>query len=304
MDVLNGMRAFRAVASTGSFVAAARTLKVSTAWISKLIAQLEQHLNVALLVRTTRKLALTEAGRLYLPRCEQLLDDLSETESTVRGLQHAPVGRLRITAPMSFGLLRLSGLLPQFCKRYPDVELDVALTDRTVDLVEEQLDLAIRIAEKLEDSTLVVRRIGSGSRVLCAAPSYLRQHGTPTHPHDLRAHQCLRYALHKTPNEWRFRGADGEELKVSVRGPLQINNSVVLRDAAVAGAGILLAPDFIVIDEIAAKRLKPLLTSFQPSSFGVYAVSPPTRFAAAKTRAFVEFLGKELADKTKKRTRS
>jgi DNA-binding transcriptional LysR family regulator len=174
MDVLAGMRTFRAVAQAGSFAGAARSLTITTAWASKLVAQLEQHLSVQLLARTTRRLSLTDAGHLYLERCVRLLDDLEEAERSVGNLQAAPRGRLRVSAPMSFGLLQLAPLLPGFCKSFPEVEVDITFNDRMVDLVDEGIDLAVRIGARLDDSALVVRKLAVGERVVCAAPQYLR----------------------------------------------------------------------------------------------------------------------------------
>jgi DNA-binding transcriptional LysR family regulator len=299
MDVLAGMRAFRAVASAGSFAGAARSLSITTAWVSKLVSQLEAHLGAQLLARTTRRLSLTDAGRLYLERCERLLDDLDEAERSIGDLQSSPRGRLRVSAPMSFGLLRLAPILPAFCARYPDVELDVTLNDRVVDLIEEGLDVAIRVGDKLDDSTLTVRRIGAGDRVVCASARYLRAHGTPRHPRDLERHACLRYGLHASPSEWAFDGPDGR-VTVRVRGPIQINNSIALRDAARAGTGVLLTPDFVVAGDLNDGSLRRVLEAWKPSGYGVFAVSPPTRFATPKARAFIDFVAEAI---TRKRAR-
>lgn len=294
MDVLTGMRAFRAVAEAGSFSAAARSLAITTAWASKLVSQLEEHLGVQLLVRTTRRLSLTDAGRLYLERCTQLLGDLEEAERSVAGLQAAPRGRLRVSAPMSFGLLRIAPLLPELQRRFPEIELDMLLNDRVVDLVEEGIDVAVRVAASLEDSTLTARKLGAGERLMCASPAYLRSQGTPRHPRELAEHRCLRYSLHVSPATWELDGPEGR-VAVDVRGPLQVNNSIALRTAALAGVGILLAPDFVVAEDLDAKRLRRVLPAWKPSGYRVFAVSPPTRFAAPKTRAFVELLARSLA---------
>ncbi|OJY22511.1 MAG: hypothetical protein BGO98_19690 [Myxococcales bacterium 68-20] len=301
MDVLAGMRAFRAVATAGSFVGAARSLAITTAWASKLVAQLEEHLGTQLLARTTRRLSLTDSGRLYLERCVQLLDDLEEAERSVGDQQAAPRGRLRVSAPMSFGLIRLAPLLPAFYERFPEVELDVMLNDRLVDLVEEGIDVAVRIGARLEDSSLVVRKLGTGERVVCASAVYLRAHGTPRHPRDLANHRCLRYGLHTSPSKWELDGPDGRTT-VAVKGPLQVNNSIALKAAAVAGVGILLTPDFVVAEELREKTLRRVLTPWTPSDYSVFALSPPTRFATPKARAFVEFLGQALSSSAARRT--
>lgn len=293
MDVLAGMRTFRAVVDAGSFSAAARSLSITTAWASKLVSQLEEHLGAQLLVRTTRRLALTDAGHLYLERCVRLLGDLEEAEHSVGRLQESPRGRLRVSAPMSFGLIRLAPLLPDFQRRFPEVELDVLLNDRRIDLVEEGIDVAVRIGAGLEDSTLVARKLGTGERVVCAAPSYLRAHGTPRHPRELAGHRCLRYSVHAAPGTWEFDGPE-EHVTVDVRGPLQVNNSIALRAAAVAGVGIILAPDFVVEEDLHAKKLRRILPAWTPSGYRVFAVSPPTRFATPKARAFVDLLAHAL----------
>jgi DNA-binding transcriptional LysR family regulator len=297
MDVLTGMRAFRAVAEFESFAKAARSLAITTAWASKLVSQLEQHLGVQLLTRTTRRLSLTDAGHLYLERCTRLLDDLEEAERSVGNLQAAPRGRLRVSAPMSFGLLRLAPLLPAFCKSFPEVELDITLNDRLIDLVEEGIDLAIRIGERLVDSALIVRKLASGERVVCASPEYLRARGTPKHPRELSQHDCLRYALHASPSKWQFEGPGGV-VAIETRGPLQANNSIALKAAAVAGAGLLLTPDFVVAEELRKKSLRRVLAGWTASGYTVFAVSPPTRFATPKARAFIEFLGRALSPST------
>lgn len=289
MDVFDGMRAFRAVVDTGSFVAAGQTLSISTAWVSKRVAQLEEHLGVQLLARTTRRMALTDAGRVYLEHCRRLLDDLFEAERSVSDLQAAPRGRLRVAAPMSLGLRRVAQLLPEFQARYPEVELDVVFNDRYVDLLEEGIDVAIRVGTALEDSSLIARKLTSGQRLLCASPAYLQRHGLPRHPRELSKHACLRYSLHASPGRWSFEGPRGP-VGVDVRGGLQINNSVALAVAAVAGAGIVLAPDFVVDEHLAGGRLKHVLPRFHPSGYTMFAVSPPTRFVTPKVRAFVDFL--------------
>lgn len=289
MDVLAGMRAFRAVAEAGSYVGAGRTLTVSTAWVSKLVLQLEEHLGVQLLVRTTRRLTLTDAGRGYLERCVRILDDIDESERALSDLQSAPRGLLRVSAPMSFGLLRLAAKLPEFLHRFPDVELDVSFNDRRVDVIEDGIDVAVRIGAELEDSSLVARKLTEGRRVLCASNEYLRTRGAPKHPRELEKHVCLRYSLHEPPGRWEFERR-GERARVNVRGPLRIDNSIALREAALAGVGIFLTPDFVVEADLRAGKLVPLLETWHPSGYAVFAVSPPSRFSTPKTRAFIDFL--------------
>jgi DNA-binding transcriptional LysR family regulator len=194
---------------------------------------------------------------------------------------------------MSLGLRRIAHVLPEFHDQYPEVELDVVFNDRYVDLIEEGVDVAIRAGAALEDSSLVARKIAFGKRLLCASPAYLRAHGALRHPRDLAKHACLRYSLHTAPSRWSFEGPRGP-VTVDVAGRLQINNSVALAVAAVAGAGILLAPDFVVDEDIASGRLQRVLPRFEPSGYTVFAVSPPTRFATPKVRVFVDFLAERL----------
>lgn len=288
MDTLTGMRVFRRVVERGSFSAAAADLELSNGAVSKHIGQLEAHLGARLLNRTTRRLSLTEAGRAYYERCVRLLDDLDEAERAVRQMHAAPRGRLKISAPMSFGILHLAPALPEFGVRYPEVELDVVLNDRFVDLIEEGYDVALRIITDLPDSTLVARRLASIRRVVCAAPVYLERHGVPMTPEDLKRHHCLIYSL--TGDDWWFDGPEGRQT-VRVAGKYRINNSIALREALVAGMGIALIPTFLVGPLIATGVLVSLLDRHHTAeSHTLYAVYPQNRYLSPKVQAFVGFL--------------
>jgi DNA-binding transcriptional LysR family regulator len=291
MDVLRAMHVFRGVATAGSFAAAARALEMTTAWASKQVSQLEAHLGTQLLNRNSRRLSLTDAGRLYLERCERILAEVGDAEESVGDLRSLPRGRLRISAPMSFGLQRLAPIFASFNECCPDIELDVEFSDHVVDLVESRFDLALRIGERLENSSLVARKLAGGRRILCASPAYLAARGVPRHPRELEHHACLRYALHATRGTWTFVGTEGSLVSVRVRGPLQANNSLAIREALLSGMGIGLVPDFVVSEHVCAGRLVPLLDGFEPSGYSLFAVCPPSRYAARKTRAFVDFLG-------------
>jgi DNA-binding transcriptional LysR family regulator len=294
LDVIAGMRAFRAIATQKTFAEAGRTLGISTAWVSKRLAQLEEHLGTQLVRRTTRRTSLTTEGRVYLERCTRLLDDLDEIERSISGIRAAPRGVLRVSAPMSFGLLRLSPLLPAFAKRYPDVEVDIAYGDRYVDLVEERIDVALRIGPGLDDSSLVVRRVAVGERLVVASPAYLRRNGTPRHPSDLARHRCLRYALHGSPSRWSFDGPSGR-IDVDVRGSIQANNSLALRHAALGDEGVLLTPDFVVDADLRSKALRRVLSAWKPSGYTIFLLSTPSRFATPKARAFIDFVVETFA---------
>ncbi|MGF1528190.1 MAG: LysR substrate-binding domain-containing protein [Candidatus Competibacterales bacterium] len=294
MDRLTSMQVFVQVAERGSFAAAAERLEMSRAMVTKHIMALEQGLGVRLLNRTTRRLNLTEAGQIYLERSLQILADLDETERVVGNLTAVPQGMLRVNAPMSFGVRHVAPAVTSFLERYPDVRVDVALNDRVVDLVEEGFDVAIRIG-RLMDSALVTRRLASARLVLCAAPSYLTQRGTPRTPGDLVHHECLNYSYFSGGDEWPFAGPTGP-LAVRVSGRLRVNNADALLTAALAGAGITLQPDFVVNDAIARGELRPLLADHRPPSLGVFAVYPHRRHLSAKVRCFTDHLIEAFGD--------
>lgn len=293
MDVVRGMRVFRVLVETGSFVTAARALEITTASVSKQVTRLEAHFGTQLLHRTTRQLALTDSGRLYLAHCERVLADLEDLEQALGDLQDAPRGRLRLSAPVSFGVLRLAPQLALFGRRFPEIELDVRFDDRKLDLVQEGFDLALRIGERLDDSAMTVRKLAQGRRVLCAAPGYLRAHGTPKVPSDLGRHLCLRYANHATPSVWELKGPS-ETARVQVSGPMLLDNSLAIRELALHGAGIALLPDFIAAEDVQARRLRPVLERYQPAGYGVFALAPASRIAMPKTRALIAFLAESL----------
>jgi DNA-binding transcriptional LysR family regulator len=288
MDRLTAMEAFVRVVERGGFTAAAEDLHLSRAMVSKHVQDLEEHLGARLLNRTTRKVSLTEAGRVYYERSTQLLADLAETEEAVGELQAKPRGRLRLNAPVSFGALHLAAAVADYMAAQPEVTVELTLNDRVVDLVEEGYDLAVRIA-RLADSSLIARRLAPCRMVVCAAPEYLERHRQPGHPNDLAGHNCLGYSYGQTRDEWRFDGPKGAAA-VPVRGTLQANNGDVLRAAALRGAGIVLLPSFIVGADLAAGRLAPVLPGYRVPELGIYAVYPHSRHLSAKVRSFVDFL--------------
>ncbi|CUW38183.1 Transcriptional regulator(Winged helix-turn-helix transcription repressor DNA-binding,6-286) [Magnetospirillum sp. XM-1] len=280
--------AFVRVAETGSFSEAARRLGLSKSMISRQVSALEADLGVRLLHRTTRSLSPTEAGRAYLERCQRILADLDEANLLVSHLQAVPRGRLRVSAPLSFGIGHLSACLPGFLERYPEIELEMGFTDRHVDLVEEGWDVAVRIG-RLADSSLIVRRLAPVRRLAAASPAYLERRGAPTRPEELAAHDCLTHgnAVH---SEWRFVGDDGKPLQVEVGGRFHADNGDVLRDMALAGMGIVLLPSFFLGDDIRAGTLVPLLERYVPLDSSLNAVYPHGRHLSPKVRAFVDHL--------------
>ena len=285
MDQLAAMRAFARTAETGSFSAAAHRLGLSKSMISRQISALEAELGVRLLQRTTRKLALTEGGQAYLDRCQRILSDVDEANQLVSHLQAVPRGKLRVNGPLSFGIQHLSPMLPRFLRSWPEIHMDMTMTDRFIDLVEEGYDVAVRIG-KLPDSSLIVRRIAPIRRVVCATPEYFATHGKPEIPADLVHHQCLAHG----GVEWRFITPDGTPFSVEAGGRFRADNGDVLRQMALAGVGLTYLPTFFVGDDLRNGRLVPVLETFIPQDTALHAVYPAARHLSPKVRAFVDFL--------------
>jgi DNA-binding transcriptional LysR family regulator len=293
MDQLAAIEAFVRVAESGSFSKAAERLKSSKSAVSRQVSALEAELGARLLHRTTRALTLTEAGRSYFDQASRILAELAEANASVGELQAAPRGRLRVSAPMSFGILHLAPAIPEFLERYPDVELDLIMNDRFVELVDEGFDMAIRIG-KLGDSSLVARKLAPDRRTVCAAPAYLEKRGIPASPDDLKAHECLCYSNVGMAQEWRFVRPDGRPWPVEVRGRLHANNGDALRAAALRGFGLAVLPRFLVGRDFHSGALVSLLDEFLPRDAAVHAVYPHARHLSPKVRAFVDFLAERF----------
>ncbi len=293
MDLLLSMKVFAAVVDGGSFAAAAARLDTSRAMASKQVQKLEEHLGTRLLNRTTRKLSLTETGRAFYERSVQIINDVDEAEQIAGQQTGAPRGELKVTVPLSYGQHRLAPLIAEYARHYPQVRVNIALSDRKVDLVEEGFDLAIRIGS-LPQSDLIARKIGGARNYVCAAPSYLAAAGTPATPAELAHHPCLGYTLTGTGTEWRLEGPDGV-VSVPVSGPIRADNGDMLRLAAVHGCGIIFQPQFIVAGDLAAGRLVRILPEWQSGELGIYAVYPSRKHLSAKVRTFVDFLAQRLA---------
>lgn len=292
MDLLASMRMYVAVIDGGSFAAAADKLAVSRAMVSKQVQRLEEHLGTRLMNRTTRRLSMTETGRAFYERSAQIVLDVEEAEQIAGQMTSSPQGVLRVTIPLSYGQHRLAGILGAYTQAYPLVALDIAMSDRKVDLVEEGFDVAVRIGV-LPESDLIARRLGGERSIACAAPSYLARYGAPVTPADLGNHACLGYSLTGGGGDWRFEAPDGP-LVVSIAGPMKADNGDILRLAAVCGAGIAFQPGFIVDEDIAAGRLVRVLPDWHSTEMGVYAVYPSRKHLSAKVRTFVDFLAAEL----------
>lgn len=293
MDRLAAMTAFARVAETGSFSEAARRLRSSKSVVSRQIAALESELGVRLLHRSTRALTLTEAGRSYFDQLVRILADIDEANLSVSHLQAAPRGRLRVNAPMSFGIRHLAPAIPDFLARCPEVEIDLTLNDRFVDLVDEGFDMAVRIGQLIE-SSLVARRLAPLRRVVCASPAYLAARGIPTTPDDVAGHECLCYSNMSAGNEWKFVDRDGRPWPVEIKGRLRINNGDAIRVAALNGLGLACLPSFIVGEDLRAGTLVPVLTEAMHQDGAVFAVYPHARLLSPKVRVFIDFLAERF----------
>lgn len=289
MDQLSALRAFCRVVEAGGFSAAAAEVNVSHTVMSRLVRQLETQLGAQLLNRTTRRLALTEAGHTYYERARRILDELHDADLAVSRHHAEPRGTLRINAPMAFGTLDMGRWLPAFLARYPELKLDLVCNDRFVDLIEEGFDVAVRLAREMPDSSLVARKLASTATTLVASPAYLRRCGAPASPVDLASHNCLVYTLAPRPNEWTLTSQAGERTTVTVRGSFQSNTGIALRAAALAGTGIATAASFIVHNDLAQGALVQVLPDFRMLPRDIYAVYPHNRHLSPKVRAFVDF---------------
>ena len=288
MDKLTSLRAFVKVVELGSFSEAGRSLRLSRSAISKYIADLERDLGVQLIHRTTRRVSPTENGQIYFERTLSVLAELDAADQAVAHLQSTPRGLLRVNAPMSFGTIRLGPLIADFMAQYPDLQIQLVLSDEHVDPVQGGLDVTLRIAE-LDSSSLLARKLADVDRVICASPAYFKKHGTPSHPDDLRNHQCLTYGFLSTGNQWKLSGADGDHW-IAPPWTLCANNAEVLRDAAVKGRGIAVLPVFLAEDELKSGALVPCLGDYKPPQLSLYAIYPPTRHLSVKVRLFIDFL--------------
>ena len=295
MDRFDSLRAFTQVVESGSFARAAERMRMSTSAVSRHIAELEAHLQNRLLNRTTRRVVLTEAGRAFYDRSLQLLQDLEEAENEAARSARLPRGTLKVSTSVNFGVRHTAPAITGFLARYPELSFDISLSDRVIDLVEEGVDVAIRIGSVGSDS-VVARQLGETLVVPCASPEYLTRHGAPRTPEELAAHNCLTYEYGASRNLWRFVDGDGRERQARVAGNLHSNNGDLLAEAAAQGAGIVYQPTFIVGDAVRAGRLVPLLQDFQAPPLPIYAVYPSRKHLSAKVRLFVDFLIERFAE--------
>ena len=290
---LEGLAVFAKVAELRSFALAAKDLELSKATISKAIARLEKRLGARLFNRTSRRLALTDAGQLLVDRAARILAEGEAAESEVHAHSASPRGLVRLAVPMSFGLREMAPLLPEFLADYPDVSVDLHLSDELVDLIGAGFDAALRIAA-LPDSSLRARRLRGVSRNLVAAPSYLKRHGRPAHPRDLLHHACLCYAYLPTPDVWRFVNKAGEVAQVRPSGPLRANNADALAPALFAGLGLAVQPDFVVGEAIEDGRLEVVMPDWSPPPIALHLVMPPGGPRPARVEVLAAFLSERL----------
>ena len=295
LEDLASMVLFAQVVQRRSFTAAAREVGLAKSAVSKRITALEERLGVRLLTRTTRSLTLTEEGLRYYEHCAALLAAADAAEDAVAGASTAPRGPLRVSAPVTLAQMHLADAIAAFLLRYPEIEIDLAVEDRVVDVVEGGFDVAVRVT-RLADSSLVARRLATDRLVVCGAPAYLDARGRPATPADLIGHACLHYALVPRAAEWRFRGARGA-YSVPVRGNFTASNGTVLVRAAVAGLGLAVAPRFMVAAEVAAGRLELVLEGFRRAEIGIHAVFPSRKQLPARTKLFVDHLVRWFADR-------
>ena len=289
MDRLTALRVFRQVAELNSFAEAGRRLGLSPAAISKNIAELEAHVGARLINRTTRRMALTEEGRIYLDHVVRGLEALAEADQALRPVTTAPGGTLRVNAPVTVTLTWLSQAIPGFLARYPDLTLDLHLDDRRVDIVREGFDLAIRGSDRLEDSSLIARKLTVMPHVLCAAPSYFRDHGRPETPADLKTLDHIRFSLSGHADRWEF-NRDGRTERIAVAARYSVASSLAVRDALRAGFGVSLMPRPYVESDLREGRLVAALEDWSTVETTLYAVYPSRQHVAPKLRVFLDFL--------------
>ncbi|MBR9812751.1 LysR family transcriptional regulator [bacterium] len=293
MDRLSWMQSFVRAAETGSFSAVARELDTTQPTVSKHVASLERYLGARLFNRSTRNLTLTDEGSRYYTYSQRILEQMQTAEADIRGGSAEAIGVLRVNAPVSFGRMHIAPYVREFLDANPRVRLELDLADRFVDIIEEGVDVAVRIGE-LEDSALVARRIGVTQLDTVASPAYVKAHGKPEIPGDLENHECIVYSSLRRSNEWRFEGPDGSIVQ-TVDGNFRTNSSEAVLSSVLAGVGIAVTPCWMIADALEAGKLVSLLPDYAPRPMPIQAVFPSNRHMSAKVRKFVEFLGDVFA---------
>ncbi|MBB3160286.1 LysR family transcriptional regulator [Rhizobium laguerreae] len=291
---LNDILIFMAVVDAGSFIAGGQAVGLSRSAAGKAVIRLEDRLGVRLLNRTTRTLSLTEEGRMFYERGLRILVSVDEAEASVAGQDSTPRGVLRLTVDDAFGRLVVLPLLEKYLRAWPDIQVEVSFTDRLADIVEEGFDLAIRVGATATDTRLVSRVIATYKARLCASPSYLAERGEPRNVDDLAVHDCLISAGRNQRQGWRFRGEGGSWIKARGRSRLRLDSGEAIRDAALAGLGIALLPDFLVTDDLAAGRLRQILADLETDDAKIVTLYPDKRLLEPRVRRFIDLIGEEL----------
>ena len=289
MDQQGEMAVFVRVVEHESFSSAARALKLTPSAVSKLIGRLEDRLGARLLNRTTRRLSMTEEGHAFYQRCVPILSAIDEAEMAVTELHAEPRGLLKVNASTAFGQFHIQPLIPKFLERHPDLRIQLTLSDSLVNLVEEEVDVAIRIAD-MPDSTLIAKKLSAVHRTVAAAPSYIEKFGIPKSPKDLKNHNCLTLSFETSLNQWEFKGSDGPQ-RIRVRGSFETNNAAALYEAGLAGLGLFRAANFVVGSDFKEGRLIPVLEDYEMiNQVNIYAVYPHSKHLSPKVRAFVDLM--------------
>ena len=293
MDRLQAMHLFVRVAELSSFSAVAQQMGLARSAVTRQIAALEQHLGIKLMVRSTRRLMLTSAGAAYLEKCRVILNLVEAAETGVAEERQTPRGMIRISLPLTYGLMRVAPILLDFARRYPEVQLDMDYTDRRVNLIEEAIDLSVRITSRL-GATEIARRIGSSQLQAVASPSYLAEHGVPLHPSELINHECLSYTTTaESKQTWSFE-IDGVLTAYPIRARIHSNNGEALNDAVERGLGIALQPDFIIERSLQSGKVVTILNEFPLPELGIYAMLPSNRQVPHRVRVLMDFLTDQL----------
>jgi DNA-binding transcriptional LysR family regulator len=288
MDKFLEMKVFSAVVDAGSFTGAAHALDMSKAAVSRYVGELEERLGLRLLHRTTRKLSPTSEGEIFHARCRELLDNLDEAEAEITSRSGEASGLLKVNVPVTFGVMHLAPLWPSLLERHPKLALDLTLSDRVVDLVEDGFDLAVRIGQ-LPASSLITRRLASTRMVLCASPAYLARRGTPLRPEELLQHDIISYSLFSTGENWSFTGPDGEA-SVKVVPRVRTNSGDTCRAAALQHQGLILQPTFMVGADLEAGTLLEVMPGYRSIELGIHAVYPSRKFVSPRIRVAIDFL--------------
>ncbi|MBB1440045.1 LysR family transcriptional regulator [Shewanella sp. SG41-4] len=298
MDSLDGLKTVIAVVETGSFTTASERLMISKALVSKYVGEVEDKLGVRLFNRTTRRLALTDAGKTYYERALPLVEEYEELLDSVTGEQSAPKGKLKISVPVTFGEMQLSPVINKFLTTYSDIQVNIQLTDRRIDMLEEGVDVVIRIGG-VDDSNMVARQINTYPLILCASPAYLNQHGYPKTPNDITSHSCIVDSNFRIGKQWPLVSPNGTVESIEVTSRIAANSPRAVMEIAKSGGGIALIPEFIVQDTLAQGLLLEVLPGYTTLEFGLFAIFPHRRYLSKKIRCFIDFMIDEFSSSAK-----